>query len=277
MKRIDYAQKKYFNSLFNKKRTLLDKKKRKARLKIIGFLLFFLTIIITTIYILFSGYFTIKNIKIKGNKDTQTNEVFLYVNNKLNKKILFLFPNNYWLVNIKELENNIKNNFSFRKVIIKKDFPDKLLINIIENEPKFILLNNTQNKYYTIDEQGLIIKEISKEKANNTKDLLKIVNNRSKIDFYNHQAITLDEIIFFYKISNYFDKKDQNIVFFEKNDNDFNKMTVVLNNKIKIYFDINEDIDKQIDKLDKLINNKDINKDIKEYIDLMYKNKIYYK
>lgn len=277
MKRIDYAQKKYFNSLFNKKRTLLDRKKRKARLKIIGFLLFFLTIIITTIYILFSGYFTIKNIKIKGNKDTQTNEVFLYVNNKLNKKILFLFPNNYWLVNIKELENNIKNNFSFRKVIIKKDFPDKLLINIIENEPKFILLNNTQNKYYTIDEQGLIIKEISKEKANNTKDLLKIVNNRSKIDFYNHQAITLDEIIFFYKISNYFDKKDQNIVFFEKNDNDFNKMTVVLNNKIKIYFDINEDIDKQIDKLDKLINNKDINKDIKEYIDLMYKNKIYYK
>ena len=267
----DYARKKYFNSLFNKKRTLLSRKKRKQKIKIIGFLLFFFIIVITIIYILFSSYFTIKNIEIKGNKEIETNQIFSHINDQLDKKVFFLLPKNYWFINTKKLNDNIKNNFNLKKVIIEKKFPDKLLVNIIENEPKFVVINKNQDKYYLIDEQGLIIRETNKEKADSLDNLLKIIDNSFKMDFYDHQAITLDEILFFYKISNYFDKKDQKLNFLEKNE--FNKITAILDNNIKIYFNIDENINEQIDKLDEIIDNKDI----KEYIDLMYNNKIYYK
>lgn len=270
-KKRDYARKKYFNSLFNKKRTLLNKKKRKQKIKIISFLLFFLIITITIIYILFSNYFTIKNIEIKGNKEIETSQIFSHINDQLDKKRFFLFPNNYWFINTKKLNNNIKNNFNFKKAVIEKKFPDKLLVNIIENEPKFIVLNKNQEKYYLIDEQGLIVQETNKEKVDSLGNLLKIIDNGLEMDFDDHQVITLDEILFFYKISNYFDKKDQKLDFLEKNE--FNKITAVLNNNIKIYFNIDENIKKQIDKLDEVIDNKDI----KEYIDLMYNKKIYYK
>ncbi|MEA2089118.1 MAG: FtsQ-type POTRA domain-containing protein [Patescibacteria group bacterium] len=267
----DYARKKYFNSLFNKKKTFLNKKKRKQKIKIISFLLFFLIIVITIICILFSNYFTIKNVEIKGNKEIEKSQIFSHINDLLNKKVLFLLPNNYWFINEKKLDDNVKNNFNLKKAIIEKKFPDRLLVNIIENKPKFIVINENQDKYYLIDEQGLIIKETNKEKVDSLNNLLKIIDNGLRMDFNDRQVITLDEILFFYKISNYFDKKDQKLDFFEKNE--FNKITASLNNNIKIYFNIDENINEQINKLDEIINKEDI----KEYIDLMYNNKIYYK
>ena len=96
--------------------------------------------------------------------------------------------------------------------------------------------------------------------------------NKQELNISNNQIIDNKEIFFIYKIINFLDRKELTLDRFEKNE--FNELIAVLNNNIKIFFDTEEKINTQLDKLITVV---DKLEEVNEYIDVRFSDKIYYK
>lgn len=108
-------------------------------LSILGFIFYFAFI---------SEFFNIKIVEVQG--------VYSLEPNKIEKIANIKFGSNLFLQNNFTKENNIKNKFTIiRKVKIKQELPNKVIIHITEKLPELVLLNN--QKYLYIDNKGEIL------------------------------------------------------------------------------------------------------------------------
>ena len=100
--------------------------------------------------ILFSTFisqnkFKINNLQIKEIK-IENNEILK--DQELIKIFSFLYEQNIIFLNSYELKKKIDQKSFIQKIEIKKIFPDKVIIKVIEKEPIAILVNKSQKKFF---------------------------------------------------------------------------------------------------------------------------------
>jgi cell division protein FtsQ len=111
-----------------------------------------------------SSYFKIKNIDIKGSN--------YYKPEEIKESIKNLNGANIFEIDKKKYEDNIINNFTrIKKAELQKVFPDKLTINLVERLPFLVILY--QNRYFLLDNEGVVLEELTDNKEE-YKDLLTV-------------------------------------------------------------------------------------------------------
>ncbi|WP_237036445.1 cell division protein FtsQ/DivIB [Mediannikoviicoccus vaginalis] len=102
----------------------MENKKKKSKFALIWTIVIIISIIsIVAYFLLRHPYFNLINIEMDGNK-TYTIEDF--------KNESKLYGKNYFLANIKDAEKNLTKNDKIIEVDIKKEFPNKLKVEILE-------------------------------------------------------------------------------------------------------------------------------------------------
>jgi len=89
----------------------------------------------------------IKKIKIENNSIIEAN--------KIKKKLSFLYKENLFFLNIKDIEENLKSETFIESFSIKKIYPNTLKLIIVEKKP-IAILQNKKKKFYISDKGNLI-------------------------------------------------------------------------------------------------------------------------
>ena len=98
----------------------------------------------------------IKKIEIENNSIIETDEI--------KKKLIFLYKENLFFLNIKDIEENLKNETFIESFSIKKIYPNTLKLIIVEKKP-IAILQNKKKKFY-ISNKGSLINFIDMETYN---------------------------------------------------------------------------------------------------------------
>lgn len=274
--------------------------KRKLIKKFYFWFIFF--IILGLFYFCFySDFFIIKKTEIFREKNIEQK----ISNQQIENYILSIFLENRFLIfsqgnllifDEKSAENKIKDNFPLEIVIISKRFPNKLKIIIGEKIPiaNLALLEQKYDQkeenqaistatttatsteryiYYLIDKKGDILEKT--EEINTQFPLIYDLKENAQYPYLSEGKVSF--------ILDLFEKFPQriqglNISSFEIGDSKESGLTVVTSENWKIYFDFNEDIIQQLDKLFLVLDQKikDQRKNL-QYIDLRFEDRIYYK
>ena len=265
-----YTNKNYSNPYFNNKQedTSLDKISLKK--KILACFVFLLLIFIGWLLI-FSNLFLIKNIKIIGSNRVSEQEIINIVT-PLFDGGRFCPVKNIFCFNSELAKEKILEKYYFKNLLVKKSISRNLEI-IIEEKPYFAVWIE-DGQIYLIDEVGnitangtasdlgsstMVIENIGKEKIKNNlarnKDFLEYGDNLFR------KTKTMPEI----KAKKYFIDDEKNTIKIETEQG------------VSIFFSVNENIDKQVEKLLTLIRERPgENFFKKKYIDLRFGDRIYF-
>ena len=230
--------------------------------------------------LLYSKYFLIYDINTnieRVNNISRINkaDVEKIAREELRSKFVFFPGNNYFLFNENKIFNRLDGDFAFEEIRVEKEFPNKL--NIYLKEVGYALVWKELEKYYYITTEGDIINEVSPEEI---KEIFPLINNKGR-DLISGKKILdknkhLELAVNLYK---YF--KDTNIFNIEEftvgNQND-NTLTMKIFEGPEVYFNVNENVESQSDKL-KLLRNEKLGDELynKAYIDLRFGDMIYYR
>jgi len=236
------------------------------------FILFLIFFIIIFYLVCFYSFFQIKNIEISGNQKISTQDLKNLAENNLSKKILFLPSKSIFLVDLNKIEKEILDKFPpIKKVYFEKKFPDKLTILINERQPAAILEEN--EKYYFIDNEGILFEEITEKGS-----WLIIKNSTSSQEVKLGEKILEQE-----KLSDILEiksgLKDLDIkVEFAEIVNE-KRVDVRTLDGWSIYFNLEDDISQQIFYLKTVLKEKISPEERRnlEYVDLRFGNQIYYR
>jgi len=133
----------------------IAKRKRKVIFRAIKYSILLVILISGGIYFLLSPFFNIKEITTNGNKKITKKELISLSEIKLEE--------NTFKLQIQQIEQLIKQNAYVDKVVVKRNLPDKIQINITERTPTFMLV--FANAYVYINNQGYLL-EVSKTELN---------------------------------------------------------------------------------------------------------------
>jgi len=232
---------------------------------------FWLTILILVFlglffyFLFFSPFFQVKNIFISGAEKISSGEIKNFVQNKLEKKILFLRTKSIFLININEIEKEVFNNFPpAAEIKIERKFPNTL--NIILREKAPLANFCQQERCFLLDKEGIIFEESEAEE-----NLIKIFDGqKEKMPKLGEQMIGRDYLEKIFKIQKFFQEElkieIEEFVFFEQ------RLNLKTKEGWEIYFDPREDINWQLTKLNLVLKEKippEKRKDL-EYIELRF-------
>ena len=91
--------------------------------------------------------FSIQKIEIEGNSILNSDEIV--------QKLNFLYRENLFFLNLKDIEKNLKNKIFIESFSLKKIYPNILKIIIVEKEP-IAVLQNKKKKFYISDKGDFI-------------------------------------------------------------------------------------------------------------------------
>ena len=91
--------------------------------------------------------FSIQKIEIEGNSILNSDEIV--------QKLNFLYRENLFFLNLKDIEKNLKNKIFIESFSLKKIYPNTLKIIIVEKEP-IAVLQNKKKKFYISDKGDFI-------------------------------------------------------------------------------------------------------------------------
>lgn len=161
------------------------KKPRKIKIRLILFILFLLAWTVCLAYI---PYFRVNRISYTGLTNTTKTEMDEFINqNFLNKKSI-LPLNGYFFINTGKISAELYGKFAFETVEVIKIFPNRLDVNIKEKISSVIYDNG--KKYFLLDSGGTAIKyltdvsadEIIQKIATNTTDMLNVDTTSTQIN-----------------------------------------------------------------------------------------------
>ncbi len=140
------------------------KEDTKRRLSI-GGKIFFLCAITTAWLglLMYLPYFQIKQIKYTGLENISKNELDSYLNDNFFKYSRVIPWKNYFLINNDKIAKKIENDFPVLKIEVKKCFPNKIEITLIEKISTLIYDNGSN--YYLLDSGGNVIKFLTNVSA----------------------------------------------------------------------------------------------------------------
>ena len=222
----------------------MENKKRKNNFALIWIIVIIISIIsIVAYFLLRHPYFNLTNVEMNGNK-TYTIEGF-----KNESKI---YGKNYFLANIKDAEKNLTKNDKIIEVDIKKEFPNKLKVEILEKTNIAYIVTKNKDIVF-IDTLGNI---------SNTKE---DTENLPEIVGINTDLIVNTSIFNDATIKEIFDSVEEyNINFTKLNLTDKKNMFIVIDG-INAYFGDKRQIKKKFEIISKIISENDTKGiDIKE-------------
>ncbi|MFH1947140.1 MAG: FtsQ-type POTRA domain-containing protein [Candidatus Magasanikbacteria bacterium] len=110
---------------------------------------------------IYSSFFKINDINIDGIQRIDQNELKEAVQGVINYKKLFIFPgNNYFVVNVDEIRDIVKERFPIESIIVKKIFPNTVEIALLEKISTIIYDNGSE--YCYLDTNGRVVELIRK-------------------------------------------------------------------------------------------------------------------
>lgn len=226
-----------------------------------GILFFSLLLVLGTCFFLKSDFFYLKYIEINNNKYLTKEDVNGLLNIEKNKNIFFYDLNN--------LKNRLKESSYIENCEIKRKIPNKLIVNIEEKNIIGTIYNGKSYAY--IDNSGNFVDQIKKNKKNEPVIYVKYTLNNQSLKFVNKN----DEkklIVLCTKL------KEENILKRIKIIDFRNKSTINMKEKkgITIYLNKDNNIEKNITKLRKILVDLQNRKELYGKIDFTYNNYILY-
>ena len=142
----------------NNNKAILNQKVKKKKRKIKGIVKFIIFILLISGIIAFlkSPFFTLQKISVKGNNKLTAAEVIKLSKIEINK--------NMFQKNLISLSKNLKQNPYIKSVSLKIISSSELEFDVVERIEKYYI--TASNKFYTIDNSGMIIKEVTTEPTN---------------------------------------------------------------------------------------------------------------
>ncbi|MDD5606271.1 MAG: FtsQ-type POTRA domain-containing protein [Candidatus Pacebacteria bacterium] len=230
----------------------MKRKKYKARKKFPFLFILKITLFFIIFYFLFfSNFFELKKIK----ADSLVLEV---VKNNITREIGFLKTNNIFLLDIKKADEKLSEIIEIEKFSIKRKLPHTLIVNIEKRKETFICCS--QDRCFKVDKNGIAFEQTNKtgyiscslsEIGNKVMDE-KIVTDILKIQ--------KDLKSFFGELS------------FQNN-----SLILETNQGWRIFFNTEDNIEKQIARLFKVLEKTIKDHSLLDYIDLRYEETIYFK
>ena len=260
----DYSESDYKNPIAKPKKGVF----KNTRTKIYLVLTVFSSAILVYLFI-FSPIFVISEVEINTEKSNVAS-IRDTIDEFLNQNFLLIFPMKNILVFRKNnLKQVLDNKHHLSQVIIKKDFPNKLILDIID-ESLIVIKNN--NKNYIIDKNGDIEDEITQEIAMEKKYISVDYNTDFQLLMHSN-VLTPDKVN---KIIAFNDLLQNNSFNVSKYSLEKEFFFIAQLEKYQVRFNLKNNVQKQIDNL--VTTNKKLTKDNQmiEYIDLRFNNKIYY-
>ncbi len=260
------------------------RKKRKGRKVRFAFLVIFLliTLAVFLIYaLLFSGWFSVNQIQVSGNREVSKEEIESLASEHINKTYLlgYIRPfSNIFLTSSESIEHSLRKNYPIiERVNVNKVFLSKnLTIEITERESVGIWCKGDEDKCFYFDKNALLFKEASKFSG----DLFLVIEDGRGRNF--KPGDNFDDQELFEKINltrNILDELkliDYTNFFLPSGSFDF---WIETNFGWPIYLDKENDIPTQLVALKKFLEEKLSAEKQKtlQYIDLRVNNRIYYK
>jgi cell division septal protein FtsQ len=217
-------------------------------------------------FLIFFSFFQINNIDISGNKKINSNELINFLDKKLSKSFLFLNSKSILIFFPTKIAPEILNEFpEISSLKLKRVYPNQINLEIKERR---LIGTSCNSDCFYFDLTGKIF-----EKTENKKGLIVETNNRDYSlgnDLFSKKEI--ESILLIWRnTKDYLDIMEFKIINYE--------LSVTTNQGYYIRFNIEDDIDFQIIKLDLVLTEKIPLNESKnlEYIDLRFGKIINYK
>ncbi len=126
--------------------------------KIFWFVFFIVALIVAMVFVFKLNYFEIKNIEVSGNLDIEKDDIKKEVYEQLQGKYLHFFPKNgYLFLSREKIESNLKQKFpNAFSILVRKEFPDRLRIFIVERNIKAVYCSLERDKCGFVDSRGYV-------------------------------------------------------------------------------------------------------------------------
>lgn len=215
--------------------------------------------------------FYVKNIDVTGEEKISEEEIRLLTEKYIENRILFLKTKSIFLVNLKKAEKEILSHFfEIAEVKTESQLPDT--INIIVKERSGLALWRQGERYFLLDNTGVIFEEASPET-----NLLKIINKQNTNLSLGQKVIAKENLDRIIDINSKL-IGDLKVLIEEISILPANRLNIYTSGGWEIYFNLGENINWQLEKLN-LVLNEEIPPEKRgelDYIDLRF-SRIYYK
>lgn len=279
----DYSTKNYRNPFFRRKN------KTKKR-RVFSWLLLLVILAIIIYWLFFSQFFIIKNIEVSGNKNIAAAEIINITNEQLPKRRFLLFKqNNIFILNKSQLAEKILAQYILEKIKIKRQFPDKIKIELFEKLSSIVWL--TGGAAYYVDLAGTVTGRVTDQQIDQaqvgTIDILRhkiISQNLPLVYDTENRGVVVGQKVGSQKIIDFIVNLITNLpkrINFEIAYYDFNtqsrEVAAVTNEGWQAKFGLDSNLDAQLDNLALLLQEKIKNPRELDYIDLRFGERVFYK
>ncbi|MEK7557716.1 MAG: hypothetical protein AAB530_00715 [Patescibacteria group bacterium] len=225
-------------------------------------------------FIFFAPIFNIKEIVVKGAIKISTKEIKDFAWEQAYSS--WGYKRNIFLFCKSDLIKKINEKYSLNSLIIEKRLPNKLIVNFNEKQQSIIWFE--ADKYYYADIVGSVISEADPLNISQ-KDIPLIYNSGDNKIIDKKIKINSNKIKFILDLFFEFKDKKHNFEIERFNiDNEEGSIGLKIVSGPIIYFNVKDDLSKQVSKLDAITSQKLKEELIKKtYIDLRYGDKVYYR
>lgn len=220
-------------------------------------------------FFLFSPRFQVSQLSISGNNNISTEDIEKAAQEKLKTSFSFLgmdISTESIFLSMGKGASSLMESFpEIEKITIKKDFPNGISLQIVEKTPYAVWTDEfDKSKCYLVDKNGSYIKDY--EEKEEYSSLIKI-NEKEEIK-------DLDKKNVLEKLSTIEAKLKSHSIDIKEFDIYEEKTIVQSNLSCKIFFNINDDLDWQVEKMGIVLSNGKYSGDLSklEYIDLRFGN-----
>lgn len=234
-------------------------------------------------FIFYSSYFSIKNIKISGLEKINESEIRDIINAQINSRRIFIFKqSNIFIFDENLIKNKIDGKYALNFLKVEKGLPGNLNFEIQEKTP--IIIWKTGDKYYSVDKDGIIIREIPEGESQNN-EIDQPESKMAVVFDENNEDVTIKETVLTIEAVQAV-VKSQNSLFGMTGLSISNFRTTKRGETIKgltnegweTYFSATSDLNAQIEKLKSFLGEKKPeDRQNLEYVDLRFPDRIYYK
>ncbi len=277
--KLRYSTKNYQNPFFQKsaKSSLsLPSANISRRVKMIS-LLTLILLAAMALFLIYSHYFDIREIIVTGTGQIENQTIEDHARQQIKDNILAIIPQrNIFLFSASRLTQTLNRKYALNSLTIKRKLPNSLIIDYREKEYAFILEEN--NNFFYADKHGHIITEANLLEVNERD--YPIILNLSDDRIYNDQtqinAKYLEAVFILFSI--FKDHSEELKIERYIIDKEINTIKVGILAGPQVYINIENDIDKQINKL-LVIKNEKLKDNFvnKTYIDVRYGDSVYYR
>jgi len=285
MRRIkDYHRKTYGNPFFARPRNRSRRLGRSGSWRGKLIIIFLAAIFGGAVYFIFySPYFSIKNINIAGLERINYEEIRGVIQDQMFGSRFFIFKqNNIFVFDENAASKNINEKYALKAFKIDKRLPETLIFSVEERSPALIW--KTSLKYYIVDWDGTIIREITPEEVSGyqenqpgAKMALVFDDSNAQVGFKD-KILSSETVLAISNLETSIPTAGLTISNFKVADKNDPVIKCLTGEGFEVYFSAVGDLNAQLEKLKTFLKEKKPeDRKALQYVDLRFADRIYYK